>query len=69
MPKTKMMIKKFGKMNLIFEFSTSKLGYLTVFMKIWEEKVSLFFKRFLTNRDKNKNKDEKIWKNKFEFFI
>ena len=56
-------------MNLIFEFSTSKLGYLTVFMKIWEEKVSLFFKRFLTNRDKNKNKDEKIWENKFEFFI
>ena len=39
MPKTKMAMKKFRRMNLIFEFSISKLGYMTIFMngeeKIW----------------------------------
>ena len=33
-PKMKMKMKKFGKMNLIFEFSISKLGYMEIVMKI-----------------------------------
>ena len=32
--KMKMRMKKFRRMNLIFEFSISKLGYMTIFMKI-----------------------------------
>ena len=98
-------------MNSIFEFSISKSGYMTIFMKISEKNVfahivehfdqsrqkwrwkwqnmgnwvqflnSLYQKRlcgnfhenprksFLTHRGKNKNEDEKIWKNEFDFWI
>ena len=38
-PKLKIRIKIFGRMNLISEFFISKLGYMTIFMKIWEEKI------------------------------
>ena len=34
MQKMKMRMKKFGKMNLNFEYCISKLGYVTIFMKI-----------------------------------
>ena len=34
MPKMKMNMKNFGRMNLIFEFSISKLGYIAIFKKI-----------------------------------
>ena len=34
MPKMKMRMKKFGKMNLVFLFLISKLGYMTIYMKI-----------------------------------
>ena len=44
MLKMKMRTKKFERRNLIFEFFTSKLGYITIFMKIWEEKIGPFFK-------------------------
>ena len=32
--------KKIGKMSSIFEFYISKLGYMEVFMKIWQKNVS-----------------------------
>ena len=48
-------MKKLGKMNLIFEFSVSKLGYMAIFMKIWEESLTHFFKTFLTNQGKNED--------------
>ena len=35
--KMRMRMEKIGKMSLIFEFSTSKLGYIAIFMKIWEK--------------------------------
>ena len=35
----KMKMKKYGKMSLSFEFSMSKLGHMTIFMKIWAEKI------------------------------
>ena len=38
--KTKMKMKKIGKTSSIFEFSISKLGYMEVFMKIWEKMKS-----------------------------
>ena len=33
--KMKMMMKKLGKMNLIFELSISKLGYMEIFLKVY----------------------------------
>ena len=33
----KMKMKKYGKIISIFEFSRSKLSYVTVFIKIWEK--------------------------------
>ena len=39
-PKMKMKMKKFGRMNLILEFSISKLGYMAVFIKISEKKLT-----------------------------
>ena len=35
----KIKMKKFGKMNSIFEFSISKSGCMTIFMKISEKNV------------------------------
>ena len=43
----KMRMKKFGKMSSIFEFSISKLGYMKLFIKIWENK---FFSNFLPEK-------------------
>ena len=43
MPKIKMKMKKLGKMNSIFEFSTSKLGYMAIFMKICPKKNLTYF--------------------------
>ena len=72
--------KKFGKISSIFEFSISKLGYMEIFMKIWEKKMkwkssltfSLFNFDYLPDEDgkkvdaKNEDEDEKIWKNEFD---
>ena len=67
--KVKMKIKRFKKMSSIFEFSISELGYTKIFMKIWEKIFDSFFKLFLTNRGKTEDEDEKIWENKFDFWI
>ena len=37
--------------------------------KSWEKIVDPFLKTFLTNQSKNKNEDERIWKNEFEYWI
>ena len=66
MPKMKMRMKKFGRMNLIFEFSISKLGYMTIFMKILQKKFDPFFKTLLTKRDKNEDANKNIWENEFD---
>ena len=39
----KIKMKKFGKMNSIFEFSISKLGYMAIFMKICAKKILTHF--------------------------
>ena len=49
-------MKKFGKMNLIFEFSASKLGYMAIFKKILEKKFDTFFMTSSIYRGKNENK-------------
>ena len=36
-------------------------------MKIEKKNFDSFFKTFLTNRGKNKDEDEKNWKNEFYF--
>ena len=41
----KMKIKRFGKMSLIFELSISKLGYVAIFLKIWEKFFLTHFAR------------------------
>ena len=69
MPKMKMKVKRFGKINSIFEFSISKLGCKAGFMKICTKKIYPFCRTFLTNRNKNDNEDEKIWGNKSTFLI
>ena len=46
--KMKMKMKKFGIINSIFQFSTSKLGYLAIFMKILEKLFWLILMTFLT---------------------
>ena len=66
MPKMKMQMKKFERMNLIFEFSISKLGYVTIFMKILQKKFDPFFKTLLTKRDKNEDANKNIWENEFD---
>ena len=60
-------MKKLGRMNLIFEFSKPKLGYMAIFIKFWEKKIDPLLKTFLTNQSKNKNEDEKLWKNESNF--
>ena len=45
MPKMKMKIKKFGRMNLIFGVSKSKLVYMTIFMKL-RKKLDHFLRHF-----------------------
>ena len=69
MPKMKMQMKKFERMNLIFEFSISKLGYVTIFMKILQKKFDPFFKTLLTKRDKNEDANKNIWENEFDLWI
>ena len=76
-----MKMKKIRKRSSIFEFSISKLGYMEIFMKIWEknETKKLFhyftIQLWLFDGDgkkvdiKNKNEDEKISKNEVEFWI
>ena len=63
----KMKIKKIGKMSSIFGFSMAKLGEVAISTKIQEKIFDPFFMIFLTNRGKNKDEDEKIWKNEFNF--
>ena len=50
--------EKIGKINLIFEFFIPKVGYMTFYMKIWEEKIWPIFKTFFTYRSKNENLNE-----------
>ena len=70
MPKMKMRMKKSERMNLIFEFSVSKVGYMAIFMKIWENKIlPIFYKTFLTNQGKNQDGDEKILENEIDSWI
>ena len=76
-----MKMKKTRKRSSIFEFSISKLGYMEIFMKIWEknETKKLFhyftIQLWLFDGDgkkvdiKNKNEDENISKNEVEFWI
>ena len=59
--KMKMKMKKYGKVSPIFEFSLSKM-----LCGNFHENPR---KIFLTHRGKNKNEDEKIWKNEFDFWI
>ena len=63
------MVKKFGKMSSILEFSTPKSDDLEIFLKIWEEKIWLIFKTSLTNWGKNGDVNEKIWENEFALWI
>ena len=69
-------MKKLGKISSIFEFSISKLGYMDIFMKIWEKMkwkssltISLFNFDYLSDEDgkkvdvKNEDECEKICKN------
>ena len=42
-----MKTKEFGRMSSIFEFPISKLGYLELFIKTWEEN---FFLKFLPEK-------------------
>ena len=53
-----MRIKKFGRINLSFEFSISNVGYMTIFMKIEKKKFDPFFETFFTNRGKNEDINE-----------
>ena len=62
-------MKKFGKMSFIYEFSISKLNNMEIFIKIWKNFFESFFKLFLTNWGKNEDEGEKIWENKFDFWI
>ena len=56
-------------MSSILEFAISKLGYVPVFMKVWEKNFWPIFKTFLTNRGKTEDENEKIWKNELNFLI
>ena len=69
MPKMKIRMKQFGKLNWIFEFFISKLGYVTIFIEIWDEKIWPIFKTFLTNWGKNENVNGKFWGNYFDLWI
>ena len=51
----KMKMKKYGKISLIFEFPTSKLVYVVIFMKIREKKFNPSFKKILTNPSRNED--------------
>ena len=65
-PEMKMRMKKIGQMNLIFEFSRSKLLFI-LFSDFHEnlrkKKTDPFFKN---NRGKNEDVNEKVWKNEFD---
>ena len=73
---------KFVKISLIFKFSKSKLGYIEIFVKMWEKmkwKSSLtnwlYHFHCLTDEDgkkvdvKNGDEYEKIWKYECDFWI
>lgn len=44
--------EKSWRVNLIFQFSMSKLAYITIFMYTWDKNFDQCFKTFLTNRGK-----------------
>ena len=44
--------EKNWRVNLIFQFSMSKLTNITIFMNIWDKNFDQCFKIFLTNRGK-----------------
>ena len=71
-------MKKIGKMSSIFEFSISKLGCMEMKCPWKSEKkmkwkssltVSVFNFNYLPDEDwcQNRDADEKIWKNEFDF--
>ena len=44
----KIKMKNFGKMSSMFEFSISRLGYMKIFIKIWEKnEIKKFFSYFI----------------------
>ena len=55
-------MKKYGKISLIFEFPTSKLVYVVIFMKIREKKFNPSFKKILTIQAEMKIKMKKMEK-------
>ena len=55
--KMKMEIKKHRKRSSIFDFSISKLGYMELFIKIWEKR---FFQNFYLRRTYY-NTSYKLW--------
>ena len=69
--KTKMKIKKHGKMSSIFEFFISNLGYVAVFIKIWEKSLTRFLRHVLLIEAKMKMMMKKYGKicSIFEFSI
>ena len=42
--KMKLKMKRFGRMNLIFKLSISKLGFMEFFMNMWKKKIWAIFK-------------------------
>ena len=60
-------MKKFGKINLIFEFSISKWRQFSLcdnfHGNLRRKKFDTFFKTFFTNRGKNEDVNEKFWEN------
>ena len=68
--KMKVKMKLYGKISSILEFTTSKLVYVPVFMKVWEKTFDPLFKTFW-KKIKNEDKSEKNGKlsSIFEFSI
>ena len=56
-------------MSSIFEFPYQIRLCKNVHENLRKNFLSLFFKPFLTNRGKNKDENEKVWENKFDFRI
>ena len=58
-------MKKFGKMNLIFEFTKIRL-HNNFHENLRRKKIDPFVKAFLTNQGKNEDGHEKFWENEFD---
>ena len=67
----KILIEKYWKMSLIFEFSIWKLVYVAINENLCKKTVYPFCRTFFTNQGKNEDEDNKYGKMSqiFEFFI